>query len=220
MNPFLSLRVEPFLVSIFYFFPSFIFYLLGKFFLQFNLKLRIDFELISINISESRNFLQKGEGIKELIIAEDHRYFFHFGVDFIAMARAIYSTKINKKFQGASTIEQQLVRVISARYERSLRRKIREQILAVLISRRFRKNEIAKCYLMNAYMGHKRRGVFEALGCCVYAFELDKFYFVAALLKYPHPLQVSDKWMEKINNRISYIKKRELKYSNYLFLRS
>lgn len=216
MRNFLSLRLKPFLVSFFYFLPSLSFYIFGKIFLKLNSKFQIDFELLSININESTAYCKKTEGIKELILAEDHRYLFHFGIDFIAMVRAIHSTKVNKKFQGASTIEQQLVRVISARYERSLRRKIREQILAVLISRKFKKYEIAQCYLINAYMGHKRKGIFEALKNSMHTFELDKFYFAAALLKYPHPRIKNDNWMEKINNRILYIKKRELKYSNYL----
>lgn len=175
----------------------------------------MDFELISININESKILDLKMDGIKELIFAEDHRYLFHFGIDFIAMARAIYSTKVNKKFQGASTIEQQLVRVLSARYEKSLKRKIREQILAVLISRNFKKYEIARCYLINAYMGYKRKGIFQALELSDFYHGEDKFYFVAALLKYPHPKEISEKWTEKIGYRVLYIKNRELKHSNY-----
>ena len=216
MKSLLSPRFKPFFVLFFYFFPSFIFYIIGKFFLKFNSRLKIDFELISININESKIFDLKDDGIKELIFAEDHRYLFHFGVDFFAMARAIYSTKVNKKFQGASTIEQQLVRVISARYEKSLRRKIREQILAVLISRNFKKYDIAQCYLINAYMGHKRKGIFQALERINFDIDPDKFYYIASLLKYPHPRETSEKWIEKISYRVLYIKSRELKYSNYL----
>ncbi|MEG0921852.1 MAG: transglycosylase domain-containing protein [Comamonas sp.] len=178
--------------------------------------MKIDFELISININDSKILNLKDDGIKELIFAEDHRYLFHFGVDFIAMVRAIYSTKVHKKFQGASTIEQQLVRVISARYEKSLKRKIREQILAVLISRNFKKYEIAKCYLINAYMGHKRKGMLQALDRSNFGVDSDQFYFIAALLKYPHPMEINKKWTEKISYRVLYIKNRELKYSNYL----
>lgn len=216
MRSLLSPRLKPLLVLFFYFFPSFILYIVGKFFLRFNSRFQIDFELVSININESKIFDLKNNGIKELIFAEDHRYLFHFGVDFVAMARAIYSTKVNKKFQGASTIEQQLVRVISARYEKSLKRKIREQILAVLISRNFKKYEIAQCYLINAYMGHKRKGMFQALDRNNFGLESDKFYLIAALLKYPHPMEISEKWTEKISYRILYIKNRELKYSYYL----
>lgn len=176
----------------------------------------MDFELLSVNINDSKIFDLKDDGIKELIFAEDHRYLFHFGVDFFAMVRAIYSTKVIKKFQGASTIEQQLVRVISARYEKSLKRKIREQILAVLISRKFDKYEIARCYLINAYMGHKRKGISQALESSSFGRNVDKFYFVAASLKYPHPMEVSENWINKISCRVLYIKNRELKYSNYL----
>lgn len=216
MRSFLSPRIKPLLVCYLYFFPSFIFYIFGKFFIKFNLKLKIDFELISVNINDSEIFDLKDDGIKELIFAEDHRYLFHFGVDFFAMVRAIYSTKVRKKFQGASTIEQQLVRVLSARYEKSLKRKIREQILAVLISRKFKKYEIARCYLINAYMGHKRKGIFQALERSNFGRDSDRFYIVAASLKYPHPIEVSENWTEKISCRVLYIKNRELKYSYYL----
>ena len=150
--------------------------------------------------------------MNKLILAEDHRFLNHFGVDFIAMARAIYSTKIKGVFQGASTIEQQLTRTITARYERTLRRKLREQLLAVLISRKFSKYLIAKCYLENAYFGYGIKGIEVALRRLDNG-EYENFSeFLVSLLKYPKPKFYSNEWEGKIKNRIAYIKKRYIKY--------
>ena len=80
---------------------------------------------------------------KLLISGEDHRFFYHIGFDFIAIARAIKNRVLYNKVEGASTIEQQLVRVLTNDYQRTFSRKIRE-IFLVLI-RLWGYNEIG-CY--------------------------------------------------------------------------
>lgn len=70
-----------------------------------------------------------------LIEAEDHRNAHHPGVDPIGMIRAVWVFFIRSHTQGASTIEQQFVRVVTGRYKRSLARKLREQILAIAVAR-------------------------------------------------------------------------------------
>lgn len=64
--------------------------------------------------------------VNVLIIAEDRRNTLHCGVDTIAIFRAIKVRIFKKVYQGASTIEQQFVRVVSNRYEKSFYRKFRE----------------------------------------------------------------------------------------------
>ena len=51
-----------------------------------------------------------------LVIGEDHRYYKHPGFDIIGICRAIYKNVFLGKREGASTIEQQLVRVLTEDY--------------------------------------------------------------------------------------------------------
>lgn len=201
-----------FAIKLFYFPFSVFFYLVAIASLKIYRRFEIDFQILEENIKNTDFCDGKTEFVNKLILAEDHRFLNHFGVDFIAMARAIYSTKIKGVFQGASTIEQQLTRTITARYERTLRRKLREQLLAVLISRKFNKYLIAKCYLENAYFGYGINGIEMALRKLDNCRDDVFFEFVVSLLKYPKPKFDSDEWEEKIKNRISYIKKRYIKY--------
>ena len=149
-------------------------------------------------------------------MAEDHRYFLHYGVDFIAILRALKSIIINQKYQGASTIEQQLVRVSTYRYERSLRRKIREQLLAILISNYRNKKSIATAYLEIAYFGYSFQGYMSLKSYIKQNSIYDFESFTAALLKYPIPKIKNHEWHSKIKNRINYIKRRNEKYTIYL----
>lgn len=71
-----------------------------------------------------------------LILAEDHRNKYHIGVDVIAICRAIYRRLRFSVKEGASTIEQQLVRVVTGDYRDSISRKIKEIMLAVYIRKK------------------------------------------------------------------------------------
>lgn len=173
--------------------------------------MRVDIEKIIIEIEKTDSTEFKNDLINKLIMAEDHRFLIHYGIDLISIVRAIKSIVINKKYQGASTIEQQLVRVLTFRYERTFQRKIREQILATIISNKFGKKHIAACYLNICYFGFKYIG-YESLKTYKKIHGTDTNYFVASLPKYPIPRSESPAWDEKINNRISYIKAREFKY--------
>ncbi|MGL5423658.1 MAG: transglycosylase domain-containing protein [Serratia fonticola] len=94
-----------------------------------------------------------------LVTAEDHRNPIHYGIDPIAIIRCIYLQLTKKIIQGGSTIEQQLVRTLTGRYEKTLRRKLREQVIAILLTKIVRnKNEIGKAYLHCAYFGHAKEG--------------------------------------------------------------
>ena len=84
--------------------------------------------------------------ISFLIVAEDHRYKYHIGFDIIAIIRACFKLLINGKKEGASTIEQQLVRVVTNDYRYTLNRKIKEIILAILLKRIINKKRIAIIY--------------------------------------------------------------------------
>ncbi len=143
-----------------------------------------------------------------LVCAEDRRSSIHCGVDPIAMIRAFYKWIFFKKIEGASTIEQQFVRVISGRYERSFMRKIREQILAIAVSRRRSKCQIASAYLSVAYYGYGRVGL-SALKyyCGPNLSRSNRFCVLGAIarLKYPEPRKPSIRWYTKFERRVRYI---------------
>src|SRR2546427_12721630 len=55
-----------------------------------------------------------------LVCGEDHRFFRHGGIDTIAVCRAVWRGLVLLRPEGASTIEMQIVRVMSGRFERTL----------------------------------------------------------------------------------------------------
>ena len=149
--------------------------------------------------------------IRSLVVGEDHRNALHFGVDPIGIIRAVFALIAGKGVQGASTIEQQFVRVVTNRYERTARRKIREQALAVALARRRGKAEICAAYLCVASYGHGLTGlpgIARLCGGALDACPLQKVHQVIARLKYPEPRRLSIRWQRKLNRRVSYIASR------------
>lgn len=189
------------------------------YFSKINLKINKSFNNDYLNTLKTIDSINKYANylyINNLVMAEDHRYFLHYGVDFIAVLRALKSIIITRKYQGASTIEQQLVRVSTYRYERSLRRKIREQLLAILISDCRNKKSIATAYLEIAYFGYSFQGYMSLKSYIKQNSIYDFESFTAALLKYPIPKNKNHEWESKVENRIIYIKRRNEKYTIYL----
>ena len=70
-----------------------------------------------------------------LVVGEDHRYYRHIGFDIVGICRAVYRDVFLGKREGASTIEQQLVRALTEDYRFSIRRKIKEIYLATKLKR-------------------------------------------------------------------------------------
>jgi penicillin-binding protein 1A len=146
--------------------------------------------------------------VTTLVAAEDHRSLMHPGVDPIAMLRVLLVLVKTRRFQGASTIEQQLVRVVLGRYERTLRRKFREQLIAIALCCKRPKARIAMAYLSHAFYGSRRYGLSELTRACgpdLEAAGQDSVSHLVARLKYPEPLHPSAEWRRKILNRVQYI---------------
>ena len=96
------------------------------------------------------------------------------------------------------------------RYERNIYRKFREQLLAIAVSKKRTKNEIAKAYLSIAYYGYNLEGISAIKKICgenIYEVSLDKSIELVSRLKYPQPLNINDIWLTKHNNRNNYISK-------------
>ena len=155
--------------------------------------------------------------VQLLIVAEDHRYQFHPGVDPIALCRALWHTLALRRCEGGSTIAMQLVRVITGRYERTLYRKILEILLAVRLSRTIPKNQLPKLYLAVAYFGWRMNGIRQAygrLGMDPTKVDCRAAADLVARLKYPEPRQPTKKKIAQINVRSRYILRRF--YSRYV----
>lgn len=104
--------------------------------------------------------------IQALLAIEDRRFFVHWGVDPVGIARAFMSNfKAGRVVQGGSTLSQQLAKSLlqdTKRFDyrdRSLARKIMELILALQIEQRFTKNQILSMHLNRVYMGSGTWGV-------------------------------------------------------------
>ena len=146
--------------------------------------------------------------LRALVVAEDRRNADHFGVDPIGMMRAAASLVTRNGLQGASTIEQQFVRVVTKRYERTISRKIREQALAIALSRRRTKKQISATYLQVAFYGHGLvgvQGLYRLCGNSLWSSSSMTVYGAIARLKYPEPLNPSDHWKQKLSHRVAYI---------------
>ena len=94
------------------------------------------------------------------IAAEDSRFYSHGGVDYIGIGRAVLvNLRAGTTREGASTITQQVARNLFLTRERTLRRKIREAILARRIEQRYDKASILQIYLNQIFYGHNTYGI-------------------------------------------------------------
>lgn len=149
--------------------------------------------------------------VATLVAAEDHRSSIHVGVDPIALLRVLFVWLRSGRSQGASTIEQQFVRVVTARYERTLHRKLREQVLAIALCRRRSKTSVAMAYLSIAFYGSGQKGLsalFGAFGPNLDTATQDDVSRMVARLKYPEPLLPTTAWRTRIEHRARYIAER------------
>lgn len=92
--------------------------------------------------------------ITALTTFEDKRFYYHMGIDPIALVRAIISNiSTGKKVSGASTITMQVIRLSRKGKSRVLSEKIIEMLLAYRLECTFSKNEIMGLYASNAPFG-------------------------------------------------------------------
>jgi penicillin-binding protein 1A len=107
--------------------------------------------------------------VNALIASEDKRFFQHFGIDPIGFGRAIIKNIKRRSFaQGASTITQQLTRLLFLSPEKKIPRKIKEWMLAIQIEQKYKnleqdnrkaKQKILELYANQYYWGHGIYGI-------------------------------------------------------------
>ncbi|EMO27965.1 transglycosylase [Leptospira interrogans serovar Bataviae str. HAI135] len=104
------------------------------------------------------------ENLKKIVLlVEDRKFFSHGGINYMSLLRAIFVNITSFRFkQGASTITQQLARILLDDREKSLVRKIKEAQLAFALEYSYEKKQIFLYYLNNVYLGHGAFGFASA----------------------------------------------------------
>lgn len=126
-----------------------------------------DGELLGEVFTERRTVIPIDEIPRPMIVAtlaaEDADFYQHEGLDYPGIVRAVMrDVAEGRKAQGASTITQQVVKLLLLTPERTFARKIRELILARRLEQELTKDEILHLYLNHINYGHGRYGVQEA----------------------------------------------------------
>ena len=110
--------------------------------------------------------------VKAILAVEDERFYRHYGVDPVGILRALWTNVRNVGIvQGGSTLTQQLMKNFFLSSERTLQRKLKEALMAVVAERKYSKEEILENYLNEIYLGQKgAQGIFGV-------WEASQFYF-------------------------------------------
>ncbi|MEI8144944.1 MAG: PBP1A family penicillin-binding protein [Alphaproteobacteria bacterium] len=128
-----------------------------------------------------------------LIAIEDRRFYSHFGIDVIGLARAAYTNLTQRGVaQGGSTLTQQLAKNLFLAPDRTFGRKVQEAVLALWLERNYSKADILELYLNRVYFGAGAYGI-EAAARRYYdkpatALTLAEAATIAGLVKAPSRL--------------------------------
>ena len=121
--------------------------------------------------------LLKGENLPSILVdtllaVEDRAFFEHAGVNPKGIGRALLANlRAGRAVQGGSTLTQQLVKSLFLSNERSMKRKINEALMAILIDSRYGKDEILEAYANAIYLGQDGSRAIHGFGLA------SQFYF-------------------------------------------
>ncbi|QLG69992.1 MAG: Multimodular transpeptidase-transglycosylase [Candidatus Woesebacteria bacterium] len=96
------------------------------------------------------------------IAIEDREFYKHHGFSLTGIARAFYKTVFKRKLEGGSTLTQQLVKNSLLTPERTIKRKIKEFVLATLVEIIYPKDKILEMYLNQIPYGSTAYGIESA----------------------------------------------------------
>ena len=93
--------------------------------------------------------------LRDAVVAiEDRRFFTHSGIDYHGIARALWAdVHHHGVVQGGSTLTQQLIKNAFLTSDRTLSRKVKEAMMALILESRLSKEEIFTLYCNNVYLG-------------------------------------------------------------------
>jgi len=128
--------------------------------------------------------------IDAFLVSEDRDFFKHVGISWRGIARSvIVNLRHGRIVQGASTITQQLVKLLFFDSRRTFKRKIKEQVVALLVERQFTKEQILETYLNHVYFGCGIYGVEAAarrfFGKAVSDLTISESATLASIVKSP-----------------------------------
>ena len=118
-------------------------------------------------IKENENYVEienVSADYKNAVVAiEDHRFYNHNGIDVLSILRSTYVNLKRKSLDyGASTITQQVGRIMYFSQEKSPIRKIAEIFVAFDLEKKYSKDEILELYINIIYFGNGYYGIKEA----------------------------------------------------------
>ena len=110
------------------------------------------------SIQEKEDFTEYEElpevYVNAVVAVEDKRFYSHFGVDPIAICRAIlHDIQAGRYVEGGSTITQQLAKNLYFSQEKELTRKIAEVFVAFDLEKNYSKEDIFELYVNSIYFG-------------------------------------------------------------------
>ncbi len=125
-----------------------------------------------------------------MVSVEDRRFYSHFGIDVLGIARAIFvSVRDDTGPRATSTITQQLARNVFLNSNRTMDRKLREAVLAMALEWNFSKEQILELYLNKVYFGGGAYGVDSAsrkfFSHSARELSLEEAAIIAGLVKAP-----------------------------------
>ena len=133
--------------------------------------------------------------VQAVLAVEDRRFFSHYGVDPIAIGRALWvNISQGSVVQGGSTLTQQLAKNLYYSPHRTMTRKLRESLAAVVLEFKYSKEEILESYLNEIYLGQAGTvsiyGVSEAahryFGKTLDELSVDEIGLTVGLIKGPN----------------------------------
>ena len=187
-----------------------------------------DGQLIAEHALQKRLFIPYDSVPKKVIYsflsAEDKNFFSHPGVDAKSVTRAIIKNVKNifstKRLDGASTITQQVAKNFLLTNEVSVKRKIKEAILAFRIEKAYSKERIMELYLNQIYLGEGTYGIaaasLEYFDKAVNDLNYEEAALLAALPKAPNKYNPF-KSIERAKTRRNFVLKNlyDNSYINY-----
>jgi len=160
--------------------------------------------------------------IKMLLLIEDRRFFFHWGIDPRAIGRAlVVNLSSGRTVQGGSTLTQQLVKNLFLNQEKRLTRKINEAFMSFLLEFHYDKKLILETYVNEIYLGQDGRRAIHGFGLAsefyfgkpLKALSIDEMAIMIGMVKgasYYNPLRNPEHALERRNIVLNAMHQSEL----------
>ncbi|MEP6959266.1 MAG: PBP1A family penicillin-binding protein, partial [Nitrospirota bacterium] len=133
--------------------------------------------------------------IETVLTIEDRRFYSHFGIDPVAVGRALWTNVTNGGVvQGGSTITQQLAKNLFYSPQRTMGRKLKEALAALVLEVKYTKQNILESYLNEIYLGQAgfisiygvREAAHRYFGKPLQELTVEEIAMIAALIKGPN----------------------------------